>query len=134
MLRITRDCGVGSDHQQPLEKVLKLTEGKPNEECGLIPLFDERSVVLPNLLSSVIQSRNVESLQDMHLPGNKYIINSSFYSFNHLYCLLYAYRLALLGNTDGFIDSMQKDGNEPDVKTFTLLLQTMGNDLQKEQV
>jgi len=112
MLRITRDCGVGSDHQQPLEKVLKLTEGKPNEECGLIPLFDERSVVLPNLLSSVIQSRNVESLQDMHLPGNK---------------------LALLGNTDGFIDSMQKDGNEPDVKTFTLLLQTMGNDLQKEQ-
>lgn len=74
MLRIARDCGIGSNQEQSLEDMQKLIEGKSppnNQEHNLIPL-DESSIILPNLLSPQIQSRNVTALQNMHLPGNRY--------------------------------------------------------------
>jgi len=75
MLRIARDCGVGTDQQQQASgnDMQKLIEGKPTvqtKEHHLIP-SSESSIILPNLLSPQIRSKNVVSLQNMHLPGNR---------------------------------------------------------------
>jgi hypothetical protein len=44
------------------------------------------------------------------------------------------YRLALLGNVEGFLNEMRNDYAKPDIKTFTLLVETMASDSSQENV
>jgi len=47
---------------------------------------------------------------------------------------VFIYRLALLGNVEGFLNEMRNDYAKPDIKTFTLLVETMASDSSQENV
>ena len=44
------------------------------------------------------------------------------------------FRLALLGGIDGFLNEMKNDHTVPDIKTFTLLLETIASNPEEEKV
>lgn len=161
MLRATRDCGVGDNKENKpcLINSLLLTEGvassAPNKankkekkllnsgESANLPTLaanNNQPSVLPNLLSERIESNNVAiAVTSLDRCENRYMLLRHFsidFSYNLIpFCLYnHVHRLALLGDVDGFLEQMRRDHAQPDIKTFTLLLQTMASDSKQENV
>ncbi|KAI9565645.1 hypothetical protein GHT06_009437 [Daphnia sinensis] len=125
MLRTVRDCDAKdvNGQQNPIESVLLLEE-KPNLQGNgmlnqsilttseLMTITDQLTV-RPNLLAEKIKSSNIMALTGLEKMEN---------------------RLALLGGIEGFLEEMNKDHVRPDIKTFSLLLETIASNPNEEKV
>ena len=136
ILRAARDCGskdLNGKHQ-PIESVLLLEEKTYSQtnnplDAAILTTSELTTVtnqltVHPNLLAEKIQSNNIMALKDLERPENRYIYFRSVLFF----------RLALLGGIEGFLAEMSKDYVKPDIKTFSLLLETIASNPSEEKV
>ncbi|KAK4018353.1 hypothetical protein OUZ56_000414 [Daphnia magna] len=125
MLRTVRDCDAKdvNGQQNPIESVLLLEE-KPDLQANSmlnqsilstseLMIVTDQLTVRPNLLAEKIKSSNIMALTGLEKTEN---------------------RLALLGGIEGFLEEMNKDHVRPDIKTFSLLLETIASNPKEEKV
>ena len=153
ILRAARDCGskdLNGKHR-PIESVLLLEEktysrtNNPLDPAILttseLATVTNQLTVHPNLLAEKIHSNNVMALKDLERPENRYIYFRSVFFFFNIINFLPSFfffvsflRLALLGGIEGFLAEMSKDYVKPDIKTFSLLLETIASNPSEEKV
>lgn len=97
---------------------------KEKDPCRIDTSQDETQV-LPVLSSGSLACQSQLSTQSSHLPNllDPSTCHSGVVALGPVNSA--SDRLALIGNLDGFLEKMSKDGLEPNIKTITLLADVM---------
>ncbi|XP_075226023.1 pentatricopeptide repeat-containing protein 1, mitochondrial [Lycorma delicatula] len=135
ILRCARDCGLGSLEATTdvIQTITGSSEGnkmllendKPNEN-----LVDNRNLTVPTVESS-ISNNSLEGIENRPNLISKRPHLGNIIGLGDI--TQREHRLLLLGGCEGFLQEMKLNGAEPDIKTFSQLLETIPSTLTAEK-